>query len=143
MELVCPRDHTALARRSRSRDVLACENGHVYPIYDGIPVLLIDDSDQTHGEALRALDPETAKRELMWNDGTTPPPNDLHPVIRAALGATCGHMYFAIRNKIDHYPIPTLRLPDGNGETLLDIGCNWGRWTVAAAQRGYRAAVEY
>ena len=36
------------------------------------------------------------------------------------------------------YPIPDFPLPRGNGELLLDIGCNWGRWTIAAAQRGYR-----
>ena len=32
----------------------------------------------------------------------------------------------------------TSRSRAANGELLLDIGCNWGRWTIAAAQRGYR-----
>ncbi|HEV8686277.1 MAG TPA: class I SAM-dependent methyltransferase, partial [Gaiellaceae bacterium] len=36
------------------------------------------------------------------------------------------------------YPIPDFPLQRGDGELLLDIGCNWGRWTIAAAQRGYR-----
>jgi SAM-dependent methyltransferase len=30
-------------------------------------------------------------------------------------------------------------LPPGGGRPLLDVGCSWGRWTVAAARRGYDA----
>jgi ubiquinone/menaquinone biosynthesis C-methylase UbiE len=42
--------------------------------------------------------------------------------------------------KVTSYPIPNLRLPAARGEQwLLDIGCNWGRWSIAAARKGYRA----
>jgi 2-polyprenyl-3-methyl-5-hydroxy-6-metoxy-1,4-benzoquinol methylase len=58
--------------------------------------------------------------------------------VRGILGATSGFMYDAIKYSIDHYPIPNLRLPlSATGSTFLDIGCNWGRWSVAAAQAGY------
>jgi SAM-dependent methyltransferase len=30
-----------------------------------------------------------------------------------------------------------LRLPDGDGKLLLDVGCSWGRWCVAAARKNY------
>jgi ubiquinone/menaquinone biosynthesis C-methylase UbiE len=30
-----------------------------------------------------------------------------------------------------------LRLPGQPGQTLLDIGCSWGRWSIAAARKGY------
>jgi SAM-dependent methyltransferase len=36
------------------------------------------------------------------------------------------------------YPIPEIRLPPGEGRTFLEVGCNWGRWCVSAARRGYR-----
>jgi SAM-dependent methyltransferase len=32
-----------------------------------------------------------------------------------------------------------LPLPDGGGRRLIDVGCSWGRWTLAAAARGYDA----
>jgi len=38
--LVCPRDQGALCLHD---DELLCENGHRYPVIDGIPVMLIDD----------------------------------------------------------------------------------------------------
>src|SRR5678816_864069 len=39
---------------------------------------------------------------------------------------------------MSRYPIPDFPLPRSSGELLLDIGCNWGRWSIAAAQSGYR-----
>jgi SAM-dependent methyltransferase len=36
------------------------------------------------------------------------------------------------------YPIPEIRLAPGDGRLFLEVGCNWGRWCVSAARRGYR-----
>src|SRR2546421_318531 len=40
--------------------------------------------------------------------------------------------------ELDSYPIPELRLPAGDGRRLIDVGCSWGRWSIAAARKGYR-----
>jgi SAM-dependent methyltransferase len=32
-----------------------------------------------------------------------------------------------------------VRLPPGEGRTFLEVGCSWGRWCVAAVNRGYVA----
>jgi SAM-dependent methyltransferase len=61
------------------------------------------------------------------------------PVVRYMVGATSGLLYRNAIGNLSHYPIPELRLPSAAGSTLLDIGCNWGRWSVAAARKGYRA----
>jgi SAM-dependent methyltransferase len=53
------------------------------------------------------------------------------------VGATNGILYKNLRGRLTSYPIPELQLPAANGARFLDIGCNWGRWCVAAARRGY------
>jgi SAM-dependent methyltransferase len=134
-ELVCPRDHKSL---SRCGDFLVCNAGHQYPIRGGIPIFILDEAEQTHDEALRALQQSATDLELMHDDGRTRPKEELHPVVRDVLGATSGFMYEAIKYSIDHYPIPSLRIaPTCRGDTFLDIGCNWGRWSIAAAKAGY------
>ena len=57
--------------------------------------------------------------------------------VRASLIKTHGNLYRGAQ--LTRYPIPPFPLPSGNGRTLLDLGCNWGRWTIAAARAGYRA----
>ncbi len=61
----------------------------------------------------------------------------IDPVVSFLVGATSGYMYADLIGKLQSYPIPELRLPAGNGKRLLDIGCSWGRWSVAAARKGY------
>jgi SAM-dependent methyltransferase len=62
----------------------------------------------------------------------------IDPVVAYMIGATNGNLYSHLIGKLDSYPIPHLRLPAGGGQTFLDLGCNWGRWSIAAAQKGYR-----
>jgi 2-polyprenyl-3-methyl-5-hydroxy-6-metoxy-1,4-benzoquinol methylase len=57
--------------------------------------------------------------------------------VRASLIKTHGNLYRSVQ--LTRYPIPTFPLPAGEGRALLDLGCNWGRWTIAAARAGYRA----
>lgn len=128
--LACPRDRSPLQRRA---DVLACASGHTYAVRDGIPILLLDDVAHTHEAALHAL-----------RDGSEPEKyrvqtSRIDPFVQEAIGATGGYLYMDLSGRLTEYPIPELRLPDGGGRTFLDIGSNWGRWTVAAARRGYRA----
>lgn len=59
------------------------------------------------------------------------------PVVSFLVGATSGYTYAHQIGKLAVYPIPRLRLSPGNRRSLLDIGCNWGRWSIAAARTGY------
>jgi SAM-dependent methyltransferase len=63
---------------------------------------------------------------------------EVDPVVRYMVSQTCGNLYKPLVGKLSAYPIPELRLPTGGGESLLDIGCGWGRWSVAASRKGYR-----
>jgi SAM-dependent methyltransferase len=63
---------------------------------------------------------------------------DIDPVVKFLVGATCGRLYSPLIGNLHAYPIPELRLPKGQDQLFLDLGCNWGRWCIAAAQKGYR-----
>jgi len=56
--------------------------------------------------------------------------------VRASLIKTHGNLYRGAR--LTRYPIPPFPLPGGDGRELLDVGCNWGRWTIAATRAGWR-----
>lgn len=63
---------------------------------------------------------------------------NIDPVVNYLVGASNGLMYRELIGKLESYPIPELPLADARGELFLDVGCNWGRWCVAAARKGYR-----
>jgi len=134
--LRCPRDRLTLAVAA---DGLVCPDGHAYPVYEGIPIFLLSEDFPYHPR-FNKLTREDIARLADSDDGTTPPPSEIHPFVREFLQGSNGRLYRRIRDSIDHYPIPALRLPAANGETFLDVGCHWGRWAVAAARTGYRVA---
>ena len=139
--LLCPRDHDALELRGAK---LVCPSNHTYPVIEGIPIMLLDDVVQTQWPATATLE-EVAAIQTGQQSGetreaesrTTVEPNGVHPYVQRVIASTCGNLYLSLVNNLRRYPIPELRLPRGAGEMFLDIGCNWGRWSVAAAQKGY------
>ena len=61
----------------------------------------------------------------------------IDPVVAYLIAATNGLMYRHLVGKLSCYPIPDIPLPAGEGQRLLDVGCSWGRWSIAASARGY------
>jgi SAM-dependent methyltransferase/uncharacterized protein YbaR (Trm112 family) len=147
--LVCPRDHTDL----RIEDsYLCCSAGHKYPVVDGVPVFLLAEKDQTIGIASASLraaeaaaggplyidtlglsDDEKRGVEENWTRGA-----EIDPAISHLIGATSGWGYVSLIGKLSGYPIPNIPIENGGGEFLLDVGSNWGRWSVSAARKGWR-----
>jgi SAM-dependent methyltransferase len=128
--LACPRDWSPLRRRA---DALECTSGHAYPVRDGIPVLLLEDVPHTHQAALHAL--QEGDEPEKYRLRTSP----IDPFVQEAIGATGGYLYAGLAGRLTEYPIPELRMAPGAGRTFLDLGSNWGRWSIAAARMGYRA----
>jgi SAM-dependent methyltransferase len=129
--LACPRDRSRL---SLDGEWLVCAEGHEYPYVEGIPVLVVDDTEPTQPgywarpeqiEAVRASEPPAIE-----GDG-------VDPYVAELIIGTHGNLYRHLAEGVDRYPIPDFPLPPGAGAALLDIGCNWGRWTLAAARTGY------
>jgi SAM-dependent methyltransferase/uncharacterized protein YbaR (Trm112 family) len=132
--LVCPRDKERLQRDGAN---LVCRQGHRYTVIDDVPILLVSEAEQTHIEGTRAL----AAAEL--GDASSLPkfdvqPGEIDPFVKNVISATNGSLYQHLVGKLKEYPIPGLRLPPGNGRLLLEVGCNWGRWCIAAARAGFR-----
>lgn len=152
--LACPRDRSPL--RIEGKYLVSELEGHRYPIVEGIPVMLVDDVAQTMGLADQSIqaarkyvdgecdDPwfldtlavgekekQTARQLTEQADAK------VDPVVSVALVASSGQPYRSVLGRLDRYPIPELRLEAGVGQRLLDIGCNWGRWSIAAARKGY------
>ncbi len=151
--LVCPRDQKALRAEGQN---LICAGGHGYPVVEGVPVMLLDDVAQTIGvaaDSLReariqphadswyvdAIPCNPQEREMIRRQIAAYQTGLVDPVVQSVLNATNGNLYRGALGKLREYPIPEIRLPRGNGETMLDIGCNWGRWCAAASRKGYRA----
>ncbi len=134
--LVCPRDKQEL---ESSRTELICPRGHRYPIFEGVPVMLLDDIEVTHDYINRTLKQVSKDNPEGLRVPTVPA--DQHRIddfVQGEVPYTSGNLYFSVQHKLTRYPIPSVRLPQGHGERLLDIGCNWGRWSIAAAAKGYR-----
>jgi len=132
--LACPRDLTPLHCQTAA---LVCERGHSYSIIDGVPVLLVPEVEQTHPEGTRSL-------IVAWSRDVSSLPKfevregqiDTH--VKNWISATNGNLYGHLVGKLADYPIPEIRLPPGEGRLFLEVGCNWGRWCLAAARAGYR-----
>lgn len=150
--LACPRHHSTLSVANAS---LVCAAGCSFPIVNGIPVLLLPEvvqsMDLAHGslqlansgqpldeirlDSLGISDDEKALLQQRMCDSEAA---RVDPVVSFLVAATNGIAYKNQLGDLQDYPIPEIRLPDGNGDILLDIGCSWGRWCVAAARKGYR-----
>jgi SAM-dependent methyltransferase len=132
--LVCPRDKQDLRREGTH---LVCGRGHRYAVIEGVPVLLVSEAEQTHIEGARALavaESGDASSLAQFNVGE----GEIDPFVRGTIGATNGGLYQHLVGTLTEYPIPRLRLPAGENRSFLEVGCNWGRWCIAAARRGYR-----
>lgn len=130
--MACPRDHRGL---ERSGTALVCDRGHGYPVLDGLPIFVLEEDEPTHAACVDAL-----RRSV--DAGGSPAPEavgGIDPYVQRMVAATCGRMYKPLIGKLTHYPIPELRLPPASGASLLDLGCGWGRWSIAAARTGYRS----
>lgn len=156
--LRCPVDQSVLSWNGQD---LVTPAGRTYPVVDGMPVMLRRDQVQTigiarasiarasgdhdvvdrrapdfHLESLGIGEPEKARIVELVQSRTA----GIDPVVSLMVSATSGNQYVHMRGdaSIAEYPIPEIKLPPGDGRTLLDLGCNWGRWCVAAARAGYR-----
>ncbi len=150
--LACPADRGALRLRTGE---LECAAGHRFPIVDGVPVMLLESVPTTmagtesslrraRGEGADARAPELYLESLGISDAEKEGvvalarrDGPVDPVVAYLVAATNGLMYRHLIGSLDRYPVPDIPLPAGDGRLLLDVGCSWGRWSLAAHAKGY------
>ena len=91
---------------------------------------------QLYMESLGISEEEKSELLRLYRDGMTP----VDPVVIQLIGATCGNAYKNLvgDRSLTDYPIPSIELtPSESRNVLLDIGCNWGRWSISAAKKGF------
>ena len=132
--LVCPRDKQQLDLQNEK---LICPDGHIYPIFSDIPIMLVDEAEATHGYIEKTLEKvaQTSGTDEKQIDEISE--REIDSFVQNEIPYTSGNLYFSVQNNLKRYPIPETRLWKGKGERLLDIGCNWGRWSIAAARKGF------
>jgi ubiquinone/menaquinone biosynthesis C-methylase UbiE/uncharacterized protein YbaR (Trm112 family) len=131
--LVCPRDKSELQLGETG---LVCEHGHTYPVVDGVPVMLLEEADATLavcGKSMQLVKEGHLPGPLDYARGSA----EIDSFVQKEIVGTNGNMYQGLVNALPRYPIPEMRLPPASGALLLDIGCGWGRWCIAAARKGY------
>jgi SAM-dependent methyltransferase len=119
MILTCPRDRLPLTD-------LKCPNGHQYPSFEGIPVLLRDDVPETITSYTHSLQQARGEKPIY----------DDEDYVSRLVASAAGYLYKPLVGNLKEYPIPDIPV-EGSG-SLLDVGCNWGRWTISAAQKGFK-----
>ena len=147
--LRCPVDGTPLSWHPEA-SVLTSGGGNNYPVIDGVPIMLPREVSPTL-EAARAsvrIEENDApwylksifhdENERPGEDQLNNPNAQIDPVVSHLIGHTNGLAYWHMVGKLREYPIPEIRLEAGNGKSLLDIGCGWGRWCISAARKGWK-----
>lgn len=146
------------ARLQKEGDIFISASGHSFPIVEGIPVLLPPNTSDTigamsasrtvgsssRGPAAQCADPYyletlglTPEQRLQFRAEVGANQHEIDPVVAHMVGHTCGNLYNKFVGRLPRYPIPNFRIKNGEGKLLLDLGCNWGRWCLAAAREGF------
>jgi SAM-dependent methyltransferase len=129
--LACPRDRSALEPRGER---VVCAEGHDFPFPEGIPVL-VDTGDEPTQPGYWSGEDEIAR--VLREEPAEVEGEGVDPYVAELIIGTHGNLYRDLAHGMTRYPIPHFPLPPGEGRTLLDIGCNWGRWSIAATRAGY------
>jgi 2-polyprenyl-3-methyl-5-hydroxy-6-metoxy-1,4-benzoquinol methylase len=120
--LACPSDRSNLRVQG---EALFCEHGHIFRIEEGVPIFI----EAVRREAVpKNMEPRRrdARQEAV-----------VDPFVDDWLVNTNGNLYARARGRLKRYPIPRWPLSPASGQTVLDVGCSWGRWSVAAARAGF------
>jgi 2-polyprenyl-3-methyl-5-hydroxy-6-metoxy-1,4-benzoquinol methylase len=112
-------------------ELVSIDGTNRYPVVSGIPCLIPDSAEPTHA-GYRGLVAENRRHQLT---STVIDDEYVANFVQAMIVPTCGNL-FRGANLRGAYPIPEFPTAFA-GANVLDVGCNWGRWSIAGAKTGY------
>jgi SAM-dependent methyltransferase/uncharacterized protein YbaR (Trm112 family) len=124
--LACPLDYTLLRV---NRGGVCCAQQHSFAIEQGLPVF----TEHPRREPVPLNMPPCPQ------SGRDGQPQVVDSFVNDWIVNTNGNLYWRARGRLTRYPIPEWTFGRGEGKTLLDIGCSWGRWCIAAERAGFRS----
>ena len=128
---------TGSRSRAARRAAASARRGTSTRSSTAFPVMVVDDGGRRRratGRA-RADRGRAARRSCRRSERDA-----IDPYVAELILGTCGNLYRHLARRARRATrSPTSPLPPGTGGSFLELGCNWGRWCVAAARRGYRA----
>jgi SAM-dependent methyltransferase len=136
--LACPLHGGPLAA---APERMSCSEGCDYPRFGEVAFLLPREIAHTH----RGIAQESFEAAAAIGAGTRPAQrpeegNAIDPFVQRMIGHTNSNLYHHLAGHLHAYPIPEFPMtPPRAHALLLDIGCGWGRWSIAAARRGFAA----
>lgn len=128
--LACPRDHSPLQIQDAA---LRCAQGHKFSIEQGVPLFAEHPRREPVPLNMPALRPTENVSTVARAQS-----HDIDPFVNDWIVNTNGNLYWRTRGRLPRYPIPAWPLGEGHGRVLVDIGCGWGRWSIAAARAGFQ-----
>jgi len=135
--LACPSDKSPLALEA---GVLRCAQLHSFPLVGDVAVLFNRDMPDSHPYFEESRRAAQAGEAMDSPASASADPAEVDPFVQQEIVKTNGILYSGVLGGLRRYPIPEIPLPETTqGLRLLDVGCNWGRWSIAASRRGYQA----
>jgi len=126
--LRCPK--SGLPLRIEGDDLVSTDGSRHYPVVAGIPCLMPDSAEPTHaGYGVIVHENRKQTNACITEENVV-------SFIQAMIVSTCGNL-FRGTNLTGVYPIPDFPNVFG-ADNILEVGCNWGRWSIAGAKAGHR-----
>ena len=136
--LVCPIDKSNL--KIVGNQFECSQKKHKFLIYNKIPIMLVDkyiDRDNFFtNKSLLSLESRKLNNENYIKKKNK---SILNEFVQKNVAATNSDFYKNSINNLNAYPIPNFPINSKNFNTLLDIGCGWGRWTLSANENGFNS----
>ena len=134
--LACPRDHLAL---NLEDNFLVCPHGDRFPCIDDIPVMLLSETRECDSICRRTWkEVDNRQRASAEEIREAPLLHGIDSYVQESIVWGAGRLYKPKIGRLTGYPIPRFPLAPTADKTLLDIGCDWGRWSLSASRQGYQ-----